>query len=254
MVIKEKCYIEPLQLDRMIHIYIPDNINSGEKLSVMYMFDGHNLFYDEDSTFGKSWGLKNFLDKIDAKIMIVGIECNHQGNERLSEFCPYTFNDKNLGYVEGKGKIFMEWIINSLKPYIDSKYPTIPDRENTGIGGSSMGGLMALYGIAMRSDIFSKGACLSVFYQHIYKYLLKDIFSVNLNNKTKVYISWGKGEFYTKKQLAVGTEKNLRISRIFTSMGIEVYPHLMVKGKHNEESWEKEIPIWLGELGLINNM
>jgi len=252
MIIKEMGYIEPLQLERMIHIYIPDNINIDERLPVMYMFDGHNLFHDEDSTYGKSWGLKNFLEKINARIIVVGIECNHEGNNRISEFSPYTFSDKDLGYVEGKGKVFIEWIINDLKPYIDSKYPTIPWREATGIGGSSMGGLMALYGVVMRSDIFSKGACLSVFYHYIYKYLLNDIANANTNNKTKVYISWGRYEFYTKKQLAIGTEENLKICRIFSSKGIEVYPHLILEGRHNEESWEKENLMWLSELGFIN--
>ena len=63
MIIKEEIFIEPFNLSRMLHIYIPDEIKKGERFPVLYMFDGHNLFFDEDATYGKSWGIKNFLDK-----------------------------------------------------------------------------------------------------------------------------------------------------------------------------------------------
>ncbi|MGF6906755.1 alpha/beta hydrolase [Fusobacterium sp. PH5-44] len=251
MIIKEKIYIEPLELERNLHIYIPKNIKKDERLPVLYMFDGHNLFKDEDSTYGKSWGLENSLDNTNARLIVVGIECNHEGNMRLSEFSPYTFSDKYWGYIEGKGKVLIDWIINSLKPYIDTKYPTIQWREATGIGGSSMGGLMALYAVVMRSDIFSKGACLSIFYDHIFKYLFNDVKNTNSNSDTKVYISWGRYEYRDKKQLAIGTEENLAIARILTEKRLQVFPHLMIEGRHNETSWEKENYLWLSELGFI---
>ncbi len=47
-----------LVLNRLLHIYIPDDIKEGERFPVMYMFDGHNLFFDSDATYGKSWGIK----------------------------------------------------------------------------------------------------------------------------------------------------------------------------------------------------
>lgn len=77
---KFEVMITPFQCMRMIHVYLPDNYNeSQEQYPVMYMFDGHNLFCDEDATYGKSWGLKDFLDNYDKKLIIVGIECNHEG-------------------------------------------------------------------------------------------------------------------------------------------------------------------------------
>ena len=49
--------------NRRIHLYLPDNYDqSDERYAVLYMFDGHNLFFDQDATFGKSLGLKEFLD------------------------------------------------------------------------------------------------------------------------------------------------------------------------------------------------
>lgn len=251
MIIKEEIYIEPFDLPRVLHIYIPDDIQAGERFPVMYMYDGHNLFLDEDATYGKSWGIKDFLDTVGGRVIIVGLECNHQGNMRLCEFSPYSFKDEEFGSVKGLGKITTNWIVDVLKPYIDKNYPTLPEREFTGIGGSSMGGLMAVYGVALRSDIFSKGACVSPFYDHVFERLVHDISKAQLNPDTKVYISWGRKEFGDSKSLALGTEKNLLISRILTEKGADVFPHLFIEGEHNEQSWEKEVPIFFSELNFI---
>lgn len=253
MVIKENIYIEPFKLHRTLHIYVPEEIQQNERFPVIYMFDGHNLFYDQDATYGKSWGLKDFLDTHKQKVIIVGIECNHEGNKRLCEFSPYSFKDRYFGKVTGMGKTTIDWICDTLKPYIDNKFPTKKEREYTGIAGSSMGGLMSVYGVAMRSDIFSMGICVSPFYNYVFKKLVEDISKKTIDSNTKVYLSWGNYEFRTKKQLANGTEKNLIITRIFSQKGVVVFPHMMVEGAHNEESWEKETMIWLSEMGLFKN-
>ena len=105
MVEKFEVMITPFQCMRTIHVYLPDNYNeSQEQYPVIYMFDGHNLFFDEDATYGKSWGLKDFLDNYDKKLIIVGIECNHEGHERLNEFSPYTYENSFFGFIEGKGQ------------------------------------------------------------------------------------------------------------------------------------------------------
>lgn len=251
MVLKHEIFIEPFGLNRLLHIYVPDNIKEGERFPVMYMFDGHNLFFDSEATYGKSWGIKDFLDNSNTRIIVVGLECNHKGNKRLWEFSPYSFKDKHFGTVKGYGKILIDWMVDFLKPMIDKNFPTLPEREFTGLGGSSMGGLMSVYGTAMRSDIFSMGACLSPFYDHIFKKLVEELSAAEVNSATKFYISWGRYEVHSKKQLAVESEKNLIISRILTFKGVQVFPHLMVEGAHNEASWETENPIWMTELGLI---
>ena len=62
MLIKKNIHITPYGLDRTLHIYLPDDYkSSGKRYPVMYMFDGHNLFRDEDATYGKSWGLADYL-------------------------------------------------------------------------------------------------------------------------------------------------------------------------------------------------
>ena len=192
------------------------------------------------------------MDRADGRIIIVGLECNHEGNMRLCEFSPYSFKDRYFGFVKGLGKITTDWIADVLKPYIDEKYPTLPEREFTGIGGSSMGGLMSVYAVGLRSDVFSKAACVSPFYEHIFGKLVDEVSNADFNPDTKIYISWGRKEFRGSKGLALGTEKNLIMTRIFSTKGARVFPHLMIEGEHTEASWETELPMWFYELDLID--
>ena len=90
MIVKRDCIYTPKGKNRPLHIYLPDDYaTSLDRYPVLYMFDGHNLFSNEDATYGKSWGLKEFLDQWDRKLILVGIECGHEGDERLSEYLPY---------------------------------------------------------------------------------------------------------------------------------------------------------------------
>mgnify|MGYP000601879737 CR=1 FL=1 len=147
MLEKYDVYLRPFNCQRTLHIYLPnDYYQSDERYPVVYMFDGHNLFLDSDATYGKSWGLADFLDHYDKKLIIVGIECNHEGNERLSEYCPYDLNSRYFGRVQGKGIQTLDWLVYELKPMIDQKYRTYPFRECTAIAGSSMGAMVgAMY-------------------------------------------------------------------------------------------------------------
>ena len=63
-----------------------------KKYPVLYMFDGHNLFFDEEAAFGKSWGMKEYLEDNDTQLIVVGIQCSFEGNERMSEYSKYDLN------------------------------------------------------------------------------------------------------------------------------------------------------------------
>ena len=133
-------HITPFGLDRNTFVYLPDGWQtSGKRYPVVYMFDGHNLFFDSTATYGTCWGLKEYMDA-HGEAIIVAPECNHEGNARLEEYSPYDFTWQENA-IHGRGKAYLDWMVNELKPLIDAKYPTLPDRGNTAIGGSSMGGL-----------------------------------------------------------------------------------------------------------------
>ena len=153
-------HITPFGLDRNTFVYLPDDWqSSGRRYPVVYMFDGHNLFFDSTATYGTCWGLKEYMDA-HPQAIIVAPECNHEGNARLEEYSPYDFVWQEYD-IKGRGKAYLDWMVQELKPLIDAKYPTLPDRENTAIGGSSMGGLMSLYGVTAHNETFSRAACLS---------------------------------------------------------------------------------------------
>ena len=150
MVIRFDVTIPPLtgEKKRKAYIYLPDFYNDDltRRFPVLYMFDGHNVFFDADATYGKSWGMYDYLTKTAKPLIVVAVECNHEGNGRLREYSPFSHAGSSLGKIPGKGKAYMDWLVNTLKPQIDAKYRTLPDREHTILCGSSMGGLMALYG------------------------------------------------------------------------------------------------------------
>ena len=142
MIIKRDFIYTPKGKNRPLHIWLPEGYEqSEERYPVMYFFDGHNLFSDEDATYGKSWGMKEFLQGWGKEMIIVGIECGHGDGERLSEYLPYPSCNGWFSEYEARGKETMDWIIHEIKPVIDAEYRTWPFRECTAIGGSSMAAL-----------------------------------------------------------------------------------------------------------------
>ena len=78
MIKKFNVWFTPARENRRIHLYVPDNYyDTDERFATLYFFDGHNLYYDSDATFGTCLGLKDFLDHYRKKLIVVGIECCH---------------------------------------------------------------------------------------------------------------------------------------------------------------------------------
>lgn len=241
---------------RPLSIYLPAGYEdeTGD-YPVMYFFDGHNLFFDSDATYGKSWGLKNFMDNWSKKLIIVGIECGHEGNERLSEYLPYPAEAASwLAGTVPKGDATMQWIINEVKPYVDRGFKTMPFRECTGIGGSSMGGIMALFAVVRYNRWFSKAACLSSSISPCINDLRGDISSLVISPDTRIYLSWGTGEAHGlsdrkhEDTSSVTYWDNKKVYDALTSRKVVCRMHCQIGGKHSEASWEKLVPDFMNFL------
>ena len=183
--------------ERRLYVYLPRSYqtNRRKRYPVLYMFDGHNLFFDSDATFGKSWGLKRYLEKSRAELIVVGIECNHNpDNGRLREYSPFTF-EKDGELIHGTGRITMEWIVRELKPFIDKHLRTLPSREHTFVGGSSMGGLMSLYAVMRYNRVFSRAAALSPSVWVAPEEVFEMIEKARLKGDTTIYTDYGSEEF-----------------------------------------------------------
>ena len=256
MIVKRDCIYTPKGKNRPLHIYLPDDYTNGmDRYPVLYFFDGHNLFSDDDATYGKCWGLKEFLDKWDRKLILVGIECGHEGDERLSEYMPYRpLLTTRFAMYFPMGSKTMDWIVREVKPMIDRDYRTLPDREFTGIGGSSMGGLMALYAGAHYNDIFSKAACVSSAIGFCMRPLLKDLRNSAIRPDSRFYLSWGTKEAFgikdpTRDDRSSKTYKwNRQAADILKAKGADVQMYCQVGGAHCEADWEKQNPIYMDYL------
>ena len=257
MIIKQDCICTPVGKNRPLHIYLPDDYDqSEERCPVMYFFDGHNLFYDSDATFGKSWGLKEYLDAWHKRMIIVGFECGHEGRERLNEYSPYSFRNSYMGRVEGIGDGILRWIVTEVKPMIDREFRTWSHREATAIAGSSMGGLMSLYGVLKYNSCFSKAACVSATTVPCFRKLCTDIRQSSLHPDTRIWLSYGEEEAFGKSENAREdyVSRTVRytgeILELFAEKQVMTRMYAQPGGRHCETNRKKQVPMFMDYLWM----
>ncbi len=150
--IAQNVYSPELGNKRDIVVYLPPSYttNTEKHYPVLYMHDGQNLF-DGNTSYVGEWFVDETMEKLsadeDIEVIIVGIP--NMGTERLHEYSP--FKDRRS---HGWGNTYMRFIVDTLKPMIDRDFRTIPDRDSTGIAGSSMGGLISMYGFFQYPEVF----------------------------------------------------------------------------------------------------
>ena len=234
---------------RTVYVHLPDDYDQDElrRFPVLYMFDGHNVFRDADSAFGKSWNMAGYLLWTRKPLIVVAVECNKYGNNRLKEYAPASFVDPKYGNIRGRGKAYMQWLVHELKPYIDEHFRTIPDREHTVIAGSSMGGLMSLYAVTAYNHVFSRAACLSPSLWTNPEKLLQLVNRTRPEPDTTIYMDYGSEEMSNhpaNKQILMD------MTQLLLEKNVNLTFRIIPGGDHSEASWEKQIPIFMDCLGL----
>lgn len=234
---------------RRAYIYLPASYDKEpqKRYPVMYMFDGHNVFFDADATYGKSWGMNKYMERSKRDLIIVAVECNHEGNRRLVEYSPMSYENATMGRIRGKGNVYMNWLVNTLKPYIDENYRTLPDRTNTILCGSSMGGLMALYGVTVYNHVFQRAACLSPSIWVSPGKVLEIIARSHIRRDTCVYMDYGSEEMFNH---AANAESLISTAHLLLTKRVNLALRVVPGGNHSEASWEKQIPVFMDCLGL----
>ncbi|MEE1086985.1 MAG: alpha/beta hydrolase-fold protein [Schaedlerella sp.] len=257
MIVKRDFIYSPKGKSRPLHIYLPDDYEQSEEhYPVMYFFDGHNLFFNEDATYGKSWGLKEFLDTWSKPMIIVGIECGHENGERLSEYLPYPAEWGHFCEYKPMGDATLRWIIEEVKPMIDKEYRTHPFRVCTGIAGSSMGGIMALFGAVHYNQWFSKAACISTAMGFCMEGLMKDMSENIMDPDTRIYMSWGTNEAHGLEDREYEDTSSYtykchkRVEEKIKDTGAFVKLRCQVGGGHCEADWEKLVPEFMDFLWM----
>lgn len=238
---------------RTIWIYLPDDYaDSVQSYPVLYMFDGHNLFHDALATYGRSWRLGHYLDQYHIPLLVIGMDCNHIGDGRLEEYCPVSLAPHSridglydTSRLHPCGKQMAQWMIEVLMPYCTAHYRIKKTREDTAIGGSSMGGLMALYMSICHRAYFSKAACLSPTLDIAADQLLENIRKASPAIESRIFLSCGEKEYSSKRALSKQLIRLLSIHNALLEKKAAPFLYLQPKGKHDEASWERQIPIFL---------
>jgi len=155
-----------LEHPRNVLVYVPPGYGDDpdQRYPVLYMHDGQNLYNPEDAFGGVVWGVDETAQRLIlageiSPLIIVGIY--NAGGARVDEYTPVKAERGRMRGHGGKADHYGRMIIEELKPFIDREYLTRPEREFTGLGGSSLGGLVSLYLGVKRPDVFSRLAVIS---------------------------------------------------------------------------------------------
>lgn len=233
-ILAEDFSIPQLNRQRRIWMYLPpDYATSGKSYPVLYMQDGQNLF-DANTSFGQEWQVDEALNQLfsqgDEGIIVVGID--NGGGDRLNEYTPWS----NPSYGGGQGAEYVDFIVETLKPHIDLNYRTRPQREFTGIMGSSLGGLISMYAVIQHQEVFSKAGIFSPSF-----WFTNDIYDlvdeIGKKEDLRIYLLGGINESQD-----MVPDLNRMYSQLenegFQEEGLRLVTH--ADGQHSEWYWARE--------------
>ncbi|MES2518809.1 MAG: alpha/beta hydrolase-fold protein [Bacteroidota bacterium] len=220
---------------RAVSILLPHNYEkSTKRYPVIYLQDAQNLF-GSGSEFG-NWGVDKQLAVLSARekgdVIVVAIA--HGGEDRYQEYSPY--NNPKLG--KGQGRKYAQFLAKTLKPYVDKNFRTIPDREATGIGGSSLGGLISIYAGLMFPEAFGR---LMIFSPSLWvsPNIYFDAIDFLSHLPTRIYVYAGGKE---SSAMIPNVEK---LKQTLERQGVKktvINLSLDPEGGHSEAQWGKEFP------------
>lgn len=234
-------------LPRDVIVWLPPNYDQLEDqyFPVLYMHDGQNIFDPKTSFMNMEWRIDEIADSLIRNyeiepVIVVGI---------------YSTKNRSAEYLHTEeGKTYMEFIIQKLKPLIDTKFRTKPDKQNTATGGSSLGGLIAFMLAWEYDDVFEGAACLSpAFKINEIDYVTRVITTNQKKRPLKIYID--NGGVGLEKRLQPGIEE---MASALKERGFREDHNLFLyfdeKGEHKESAWAKRfwrpLKIFFGRNGV----
>ncbi len=216
-----------LQGTKKVWVYLPLSYKTGKQhYPVIYMQDGQNLF-DKTTAYAGEWEVDETLDRLKADVIVIGIE--HGNEKRMEELTPF----KNAEYGGGKADAYLEFIVKTLKPYVDQHYRTKVKAKDTCLFGSSLGGLTSFYGALKYPEVFGKAGVFSPsfwFSDEIYKYV-----EGKGKIKTKIYFLCGDNE---SKDMVPDLNKMDKLLDEKRCYCLKLTKKAIIKdGQHNEKLW-----------------
>ncbi len=237
-----------LKNDRDVVVYLPPGYVSPQKrrYSVLYLHDGQNLF-DGSTSFipGKEWRVDEVAEGlIDSgqiePIIIVGVY--NAGSARNDEYTPTRDENYKTG---GKADLYGRMLVEELKPFIDATYRTRKDASHTGLGGSSLGGIVSLYLALKYPHVFGKVAAVSPSVWFANKQIIRYAEAIKAKPKTRIWLDMGTKEGRTTESAlqAVLDVRLLKetLQKKGWKLGVDLN-YLEVEGaEHNETAWAARV-------------
>lgn len=228
----------PYQRDLVVYLP-PDYEREERRYPVLYLHDGQNLFDPETAYVkGMDWKADETADALIRAgeiepLIIVGIF--NTGVHRIEEYTPTR--DKKLG--GGHAELYGQMLVEELKPFIDERYRTLPDAHNTGLGGSSLGGLATLYLGFTDPEIFGKLAVLSPSVWWDNKAILKIIRQTQPKPRLKIWLSMGTEESKT----GLSDANSLRDALVAKGWNEsdDLHYEVIAGAKHEEAAWAQRV-------------
>lgn len=228
-----------------VAVYLPPSyeVSRNARFPVLYMLDGQNVF-DGATAYSDEWQVDETLEQLIAngvlrELIVVAVP---NSENRWREYNPWNFVDQNGREQEGRGGQTMHFIVDRLKPYIDLHFRTRPGRADTGMAGSSLAGLMALYAALEHSDIFGFVAAFSPALDIKNSRGLNVLFEAVENKTTvadsKIYFDIGKVEYGDFQRIE-------RLQDALLARGVNSDQLMVVKddvGRHCELDWSRRLP------------
>ncbi|MFN0137588.1 MAG: alpha/beta hydrolase [Phycisphaerae bacterium] len=229
---------------RTVQVYLPPGYeqDSQQRYPVLYMQDGNNVFDVATAFSGVEWAADETAERLIAekkirKLIIVAID---NTPDRVNDYTPVSEPTRG----GGKADAYLKFVTDTVKPFIDKTYRTLPDVANTSIGGSSLGGVISLYAVFSRPDVFGSAAVVSPAVWWADRHLLKYVKDAPANLKPKLWIDIGTNEGTKTGNLAPFTRavQDCRdLVEILKQRGYVEGDRLRYEeiegGNHNERDW-----------------
>ena len=227
---------------RTVRVYLPstyDFNNPRKRYSVLYMFDGKNLFDDYTSFVGE-WKIDEIIEnsiknKESEGIIVVGIDAPGTDVDRSEEMSPNDIIIKNKKIKRGYIDLLLDFVVDEVKKDIDKTFFTKKDRNHTFVGGSSMGGLASWYFLSHRSDVFSVALCYSSAFFLLNKKSLMDYVEKDAKTNKGKYLFFVGGVGFEN----IFIKDVVDVYKTYKKNKVDTYLILDTSKEHNEKAWSE---------------
>nr|WP_294943672.1 alpha/beta hydrolase-fold protein [uncultured Mucilaginibacter sp.] len=215
--------------ERTIRVYLPAGYaTSNKKYPVIYMHDGQNLFTGNTS-FAGSWLVDSTLKTFPANKQAIVVGIDNSGQYRMAEYNAYESK-----YAKPEGDAYVAFIVNTLKPHIDSLYRTRKGAKHTAIAGSSMGGLISTYAAIKYPGVFGVAGVFSPsFWIAPQLYTLAE--ATQMDTKQRYFLTCGDKE--SDDETGDVNKMDLLLKRKGYDVKRVPVPLIIEGAQHNEKQW-----------------